>query len=116
MKFLMTNVLLSTLVSPILANLSLSQPQINPEYEKLSPYECAFDPLGSGPVPFSFRLFLLVTVYLLFDLDNGLLLPLQCGYQLPLPLTPFCWASTNLLLRTHRLIFEWSQGGMEWAE
>nr|YP_009178197.1 NADH dehydrogenase subunit 3 [Fundulus notatus]AJW75488.1 NADH dehydrogenase subunit 3 [Fundulus notatus] len=91
-------------------------PQMIPDYEKLSPYECGFDPLGSARLPFSLRFFLVAILFLLFDLEIALLLPLPWGDQLPSPMTTFSWASLVLILLTLGLIYEWVQGGLEWAE
>nr|BBG74533.1 NADH dehydrogenase subunit 3 [Eumecichthys fiski] len=91
-------------------------PQLNPDHEKLSPYECGFDPLGSARLPFSLRFFLVAILFLLFDLEIALLLPLPWGDQLPCPLHTFAWATSVLALLTLGLIYEWTQGGLEWAE
>nr|YP_004733002.1 NADH dehydrogenase subunit 3 [Histiopterus typus]BAK52349.1 NADH dehydrogenase subunit 3 [Histiopterus typus] len=103
-------------LSTILAIVSFWLPQMSPDHEKLSPYECGFDPLGSARLPFSLRFFLVAILFLLFDLEIALLLPLPWGDQLPSPLLTFLWASTVLVLLTLGLIYEWTQGGLEWAE
>nr|YP_009108183.1 NADH dehydrogenase subunit 3 [Ponticola kessleri]AIU56466.1 NADH dehydrogenase subunit 3 [Ponticola kessleri] len=114
---LMTTVILITIaLSTILATISFWLPQMNPDQEKLSPYECGFDPLGSARLPFSMRFFLVAILFLLFDLEIALLLPLPWGDQLPLPLISFSWATFVLTLLTLGLIYEWMQGGLEWAE
>nr|ABY21103.1 NADH dehydrogenase subunit 3 [Aulacorhynchus haematopygus] len=89
---------------------------INPDSEKLSPYECGFDPLGSARLPFSIRFFLVAILFLLFDLEIALLLPLPWATQLPSPTTTLTMTFTILLLLTLGLIYEWIQGGLEWAE
>lgn len=115
-SLLTTCILLAVFLSTILAIVSFWLPQMTPDYEKLSPYECGFDPLGSARLPFSLRFFLVAILFLLFDLEIALLLPLPWGDQLPFPLTTFAWASGVLVLLTLGLIYEWLQGGLEWAE
>nr|YP_002519645.1 NADH dehydrogenase subunit 3 [Canthidermis maculata]BAH10220.1 NADH dehydrogenase subunit 3 [Canthidermis maculata] len=116
MNLITTIILLTILLSSILAIVSFWLPQMTPDHEKLSPYECGFDPLGSARLPFSLRFFLVAILFLLFDLEIALLLPLPWGNQLDSPLLTFTWASTILLLLTLGLIYEWVQGGLEWAE
>nr|ACR50326.1 NADH dehydrogenase subunit 3 [Stegastes diencaeus]AFZ94817.2 NADH dehydrogenase subunit 3 [Stegastes fuscus] len=103
-------------ISTILAIISFWLPQMTPDHEKLSPYECGFDPLGSARLPFSMRFFLIAILFLLFDLEIALLLPLPWGDQLPSPLLTFSWAFTVLVILTLGLIYEWTQGGLDWAE
>nr|YP_009991993.1 NADH dehydrogenase subunit 3 [Crypturellus cinnamomeus]QNN84893.1 NADH dehydrogenase subunit 3 [Crypturellus cinnamomeus] len=107
---------LSFTLSALLTILNLWLAQSNPDTEKLSPYECGFDPLGSARLPFSIRFFLVAILFLLFDLEIALLLPLPWAIQLPYPLQTMLWTSIILLLLTLGLIYEWSQGGLEWAE
>lgn len=116
MNLITAVVSIAILLSIVLALVSFWLPQITPDYEKLSPYECGFDPLGSARLPFSLRFFLVAILFLLFDLEIALLLPLPWGDQLSSPLLTFTWASAVLVLLTLGLIYEWLQGGLEWAE
>nr|UPI55232.1 NADH dehydrogenase subunit 3 [Laterallus jamaicensis jamaicensis] len=107
---------LSLILSTVLIMLNFWLTQTNPDSEKLSPYECGFDPLGSARLPFSIRFFLVAILFLLFDLEIALLLPLPWATQLQSPTTTLTWTSTIILLLTLGLIYEWTQGGLEWAE
>nr|NP_443561.1 NADH dehydrogenase subunit 3 [Danacetichthys galathenus]BAB70255.1 NADH dehydrogenase subunit 3 [Danacetichthys galathenus] len=116
MSLLQVVIAASVLISSFLALLSFWLPQMSSDYEKLSPYECGFDPLGTARLPFSLRFFLVAILFLLFDLEIALLLPLPWGNQLLSPLLTFFWAVVILTLLTLGLIYEWIQGGLEWAE
>nr|YP_009344747.1 NADH dehydrogenase subunit 3 [Rocio octofasciata]ALR68994.1 NADH dehydrogenase subunit 3 [Rocio octofasciata] len=116
MNLVTTTIVISLVLSTILVTVSFWLPQMTPDHEKLSPYECGFDPLGSARLPFSLRFFLVAILFLLFDLEIALLLPLPWGDQLSSPLMTFIWAFIILTLLTLGLIYEWVQGGLEWAE
>nr|YP_010892938.1 NADH dehydrogenase subunit 3 [Butis melanostigma]WJQ22773.1 NADH dehydrogenase subunit 3 [Butis melanostigma] len=116
MNLITTVTIIAVALSTILAIVSFWLPLMNPDQEKLSPYECGFDPLGSARLPFSLRFFLVAILFLLFDLEIALLLPLPWGDQLFSPLTTFFCAFLVLSLLTLGLVYEWVQGGLEWAE
>nr|YP_009355449.1 NADH dehydrogenase subunit 3 [Synagrops japonicus]WNH22070.1 NADH dehydrogenase subunit 3 [Synagrops bellus]BAX03728.1 NADH dehydrogenase subunit 3 [Synagrops japonicus]BBU25820.1 NADH dehydrogenase subunit 3 [Synagrops japonicus] len=116
MNLITTVITIAIALSTILAVVAFWLPHMAPDHEKLSPYECGFDPLGSARLPFSLRFFLVAILFLLFDLEIALLLPLPWGDQLTTPLLTFIWASAVLILLTLGLIYEWTQGGLEWAE
>nr|YP_010355164.1 NADH dehydrogenase subunit 3 [Lichenostomus cassidix]UOF70158.1 NADH dehydrogenase subunit 3 [Lichenostomus cassidix] len=116
MNMILFMIILSLTLSIILTLLNFWLAQTNPDSEKLSPYECGFDPLGSARLPFSIRFFLVAILFLLFDLEIALLLPLPWATQLQSPTTTLTWTSILLLLLTLGLVYEWVQGGLEWAE
>nr|QSE22109.1 NADH dehydrogenase subunit 3 [Limnonectes pseudodoriae] len=109
-------VAMTILIVIILTTISFWLPLTNPNTEKLSPYECGFDPLGSARLPYSMRFFLVAILFLLFDLEIALLLPTPWATQLSNPTLTALWTSLILILLTLGFIYEWTQGGLEWAE
>nr|YP_009164698.1 NADH dehydrogenase subunit 3 [Nestor notabilis]AJG35669.1 NADH dehydrogenase subunit 3 [Nestor notabilis]ANJ78473.1 NADH dehydrogenase subunit 3 [Nestor notabilis]AYN50471.1 NADH dehydrogenase subunit 3 [Nestor notabilis]QOD97363.1 NADH dehydrogenase subunit 3 [Nestor notabilis] len=116
MNMIMFMITSTLALSTILITLNFWLTQMSPDSEKLSPYECGFDPLGSARLPFSIRFFLVAILFLLFDLEIALLLPLPWAIQLKSPTTTLTWTFIIILLLTLGLIYEWAQGGLEWAE
>nr|AGE47812.1 NADH dehydrogenase subunit 3 [Dicaeum kuehni]AGE47813.1 NADH dehydrogenase subunit 3 [Dicaeum kuehni] len=116
MNMISFTITLSLTLSIALTTLNFLLAQMNPDSEKLSPYECGFDPLGSARLPFSIRFFLVAILFLLFDLEIALLLPLPWATQLQSPITTLALASSLIFLLILGLIYEWTQGGLEWAE
>nr|YP_010044621.1 NADH dehydrogenase subunit 3 [Anneissia pinguis]QPF24644.1 NADH dehydrogenase subunit 3 [Anneissia pinguis] len=88
-----------------------------PSGNKNSPYECGFDPLNSARVPFSFRFFLVAILFLLFDLEIALLFPLP--YSLTIISNNFYVVFISvffIVLLSVGLVYEWMNGGLEWAD
>nr|AGN71173.1 NADH dehydrogenase subunit 3 [Eleutherodactylus atkinsi] len=109
-------VLITVLLTLVLTTIGFWLPSVAPDLEKLSPYECGFDPLGSARLPYSMRFFLVAILFLLFDLEIALLLPTPWAIQLPLPTQAIFWTLLIIILLTMGLVYEWTQGGLEWAE
>nr|YP_009730932.1 NADH dehydrogenase subunit 3 [Darevskia portschinskii]QBA55829.1 NADH dehydrogenase subunit 3 [Darevskia portschinskii] len=107
---------ITVFISTLLMIISFWLPQTLPDAEKLSPYECGFDPLGSARLPFSIRFFLVAILFLLFDLEIALLLPTPWAINFLQPMTTIVWTSTIIALLTTGLMYEWMQGGLDWAE
>nr|YP_010022379.1 NADH dehydrogenase subunit 3 [Teratoscincus roborowskii]QOL12735.1 NADH dehydrogenase subunit 3 [Teratoscincus roborowskii] len=108
--------LISAILTGALITISFWLPQTNPDMEKLSPYECGFDPLGSARLPFSLRFFLVAILFLLFDLEIALLLPTPWALNLPMPMITLLWTMVIITLLALGLLYEWLQGGLDWAE
>nr|YP_010592938.1 NADH dehydrogenase subunit 3 [Anomala corpulenta]QWQ49942.1 NADH dehydrogenase subunit 3 [Mimela splendens]WAB65621.1 NADH dehydrogenase subunit 3 [Anomala corpulenta] len=83
--------------------------------EKASPFECGFDPKSSARLPFSLQFFLIAVIFLIFDVEITLLIPLILTLKI-----------TNISMYTYIAIFfllilllglyhEWNQGALNWA-
>nr|AMB36477.1 NADH dehydrogenase subunit 3 [Brachygobius kabiliensis] len=116
MSLIMTTLLVSMFISSVLGVISLLVPIFFMAQDKVMPFECGFDPQSTARLPFSMRFFMVGILFLLFDLEIALLLPLPWGDNLAAPTTSFFWASLLLALLTVGLVYEWLQGGLEWAE
>nr|YP_009236607.1 NADH dehydrogenase subunit 3 [Trimeresurus sichuanensis]AMJ16543.1 NADH dehydrogenase subunit 3 [Trimeresurus sichuanensis] len=86
-----------------------------PDINKLSPYECGFDPLGNARSPISIQFFLVAILFILFDLEIILLLPIPWSISTN-QTTTTTMATTLLITLTLGLVYEWLQGGLEWTE
>lgn len=83
--------------------------------EKNSPYECGFDPKGSARLPFSLRFFLIAVIFLIFDVEITLLLPLANIINVT---SLSSWSLTGiffLVILLFGLYYEWKQGALEWS-
>merc|ERR1712243_386033 len=74
--------------------------------EKASPFECGFDPLGSARIPFSLRFFLLAVIFLVFDIEIILLIPLPLALAQGQILAPTLGAILFLLILIIGLVHE----------
>nr|QWA19094.1 NADH dehydrogenase subunit 3 [Xenopeltis hainanensis] len=87
-----------------------------PDVNKLSPYECGFDPLGDARSPISIQFFLVAILFILFDLEIVLLLPVPWSMSTNQPTITMMLTITLITLLTLGLLYEWHQGGLEWTE
>nr|YP_001382308.1 NADH dehydrogenase subunit 3 [Vampyroteuthis infernalis]BAF73636.1 NADH dehydrogenase subunit 3 [Vampyroteuthis infernalis] len=93
---------------------SLISKQSHKDREKNSPFECGFDPSSNTRSPFSMRFFLLVIIFLIFDMEIILLLPLIMN----IINTSSYWFMIStilfLLILLLGLYHEWNQGSLNW--
>nr|ART66023.1 NADH dehydrogenase subunit 3 [Polycheles coccifer] len=102
--------LLIMILSSLLAKKTIS------DLEKNSPFECGFDPKNSARLPFSLRFFLIAVIFLIFDVEITLLLPLTTILQMA---NIFSWCFTGLCFLFILLIglyYEWQSGALDWAD
>nr|AVN67260.1 NADH dehydrogenase subunit 3 [Platyzosteria sp. AUS3] len=83
--------------------------------EKSSPFECGFDPKSSARLPFSLRFFLIAVIFLIFDVEIALLLPMTIIMYSSNIMMWTIISTMFLLILLMGLYHEWNQGSLEWA-
>uniref|UniRef100_A0AAU7YUU3 NADH-ubiquinone oxidoreductase chain 3 n=1 Tax=Rhaphidophora duxiu TaxID=3229864 RepID=A0AAU7YUU3_9ORTH len=108
-----TIIMMLSIIVMLIATI-LSKKMIN-DREKNSPFECGFDPISSARLPFSLRFFLIAVIFLIFDVEIALLLPIIIIMQWS---NIMIWSTVStffLLILLIGLFHEWNQGALEWA-
>nr|UNO53890.1 NADH dehydrogenase subunit 3 [Haemaphysalis longicornis] len=82
--------------------------------EKLSPFECGFDPFSFSRVPFSLKFFYIGIVFLIFDVEIVIIIPFPIimNYNYYLFLS---FLIVNFIIFMG-LIFEWKLGMIDWLK
>ena len=111
--FLLLYLIISLLLSSIISVLSFLFSSRNPNKEKVSVYECGFDPFHNPGEPFSIWFFLIAILFLVFDLEISYLFPWSVGSFL-INLTGQVILLLFLVILVLGLIYEWVKGGLEW--
>nr|YP_003856701.1 NADH dehydrogenase subunit 3 [Mekongiella xizangensis]ADK77642.1 NADH dehydrogenase subunit 3 [Mekongiella xizangensis] len=94
---------------------TLSKKSIN-DREKNSPFECGFDPKSSARMPFSIQFFLIAVIFLIFDIEIVLILPIMIIMKSS---NLLIWSMSTLmflLILLSGLYYEWNQGALNWAK
>nr|YP_010397350.1 NADH dehydrogenase subunit 3 [Glycyphana fulvistemma]UQJ77457.1 NADH dehydrogenase subunit 3 [Glycyphana fulvistemma] len=83
--------------------------------EKASPFECGFDPKSSSRMPFSLQFFLIAVIFLIFDVEITLLIPLILTMNLCNLMSYFIVTVIFIIILLLGLYHEWNQGALDWA-
>ena len=82
--------------------------------EKLSAFECGFDPFGMGSSSFEVHFYLVGVLFIIFDLEIVFLYPwaLHLGV---LARPGFCAVVIFLSILTAGFVYEWQKGALDWS-
>ncbi len=84
-----------------------------PDPEKLSAYECGFEPFNDSRMEFDVRFYLVAILFIIFDLEVALLFPWAISLG-EIGIYGFWSMMFFLFLLTIGFIYEWKKGALEW--
>jgi NADH-quinone oxidoreductase subunit A len=85
----------------------------NPDPEKLSAYECGFNPFDDARMKFDVRFYLVAILFIIFDLEVAFLFPWAISLG-KIGLFGFWSMMVFLGVLTVGFIYEWRKGALEW--
>lgn len=95
-------IILSRILSPSL-----------PSKEKLSPYECGIEPVGTAWITIRLSYYLVALVFVIFDIEVLFLLPVLIVYK-NLGWLAFIEVGIFVLILVLGLIYAWKMKALEW--
>ena len=84
-----------------------------PDPEKLSAYECGFEPFNDSRMEFDVRFYLVAILFIIFDLEIAFLFPWAISLG-SLGALGFWSMMIFLAILTVGFIYEWKKGALEW--
>ena len=90
----------------------LSSPS-NPDPEKLSAYECGFEPFEDSRMEFDVRFYLVAILFIIFDLEIAFLFPWAISLG-NIGILGFSSMMIFLFILTIGFIYEWKKGALDW--
>ena len=85
----------------------------NPDPEKLSAYECGFEPFEDSRMEFDVRFYLVAILFIIFDLEIAFLFPWAISLG-KIGLLGFFSMMIFLFILTIGFIYEWKKGALDW--
>ena len=85
----------------------------NPDPEKLSTYECGFEPFNDSRMEFDVRFYLVAILFIIFDLEIAFLFPWAISLG-TIGLFGFISMMIFLFILTIGFIYEWKKGALDW--
>ena len=85
----------------------------NPDPEKLSAYECGFEPFNDSRMEFDVRFYLVAILFIIFDLEIAFLFPWAISLG-KIGIFGFVSMMIFLFILTVGFIYEWKKGALDW--
>ena len=85
----------------------------NPDPEKLSAYECGFEPFNDSRMEFDVIFYLVAILFIIFDLEIAFLFPWAISLG-TIGLYGYLSMLVFLFILTIGFIYEWKKGALDW--
>ena len=95
----------------IIINFALSPKNLDPE--KLSSYECGFEPFNDSRMEFDVRFYLVAILFIIFDLEIAFLFPWAISLG-NIGFLGFLSMMIFLFILTVGFVYEWKKGALDW--
>jgi NADH-quinone oxidoreductase subunit A len=105
--------MVATVLSVVMVCLPFFLAKNKPDNEKLSSYECGFEPFGDARAKFDVKFYLVAILFIIFDIEIMFLFPWAITLG-KIGLYGFCSMMIFLFVLTVGFIYEWKKGALDW--
>nr|YP_010698195.1 NADH dehydrogenase subunit 3 [Aphrophora memorabilis]WCH58176.1 NADH dehydrogenase subunit 3 [Aphrophora memorabilis] len=115
MKIMNSSMLIMLIISMLMMITMMISKKSFMDREKSSPFECGFDPINSPRISFSLHFFLMAVIFLIFDVEIVLILPITIMTKFMITKE---WMMSSLMLIIviiMGLYHEWNKGMLQWS-
>ncbi len=106
-------IVVSGVIAGAMVGASFVAAQQKPDPEKLSAYECGFEPFDDARRRFDVRYYLVAILFVIFDLEVAFLFPWAVSLK-HIGLYGFLSMMGFLAVLTVGFIYEWNKGALDW--
>lgn len=104
---------IAVVLSIVMAVLPMLVSRAKTDSEKLSAYECGFEPFGDARGKFDVRFYLVAILFIIFDLEVAFLFPWALALG-DIGMLGFWSMMIFLSVLTIGFAYEWSKGALDW--
>nr|UZZ44136.1 NADH dehydrogenase subunit 3 [Marilia sp. XG-2021] len=106
---------ISLILILLLMILFLTSKKKNNNFHNLSTFECGFNPISLARMPFSIHFFMMTIIFLIFDVEISLVMPLILCLSNSSLIYWFSLNSFFFYLLLFGLFHEWNQNMLKWT-
>ena len=112
-SYILIFVIISFLISLLIFFASYFLAFQNYDFEKLSAYECGFQPFEDARNKFDIKFYLVAILFIIFDLEVSFLFPWSI-YLNQIGFYGFWFMIFFLFILTIGFVYEWMKGALNW--
>nr|QZZ18290.1 NADH dehydrogenase subunit 3 [Empoasca serrata] len=112
--YLMILILLLLIV--IMSLISFISKKSITDVQKSNPFECGFNPMSSKRLPFSIHFFLIAVIFLIFDIEIIIILPMVLTLNSTVLYFWLLSSVSFIIILILGLYYEWLNGMLNWTK
>nr|UPL65214.1 NADH dehydrogenase subunit 3 [Megaris sp.] len=113
-KMIISVLMMSLIISMIYLLCSIISKKTMKMLEKMSSFECGFNSMSSSRLPFSIQFFLITVLFLIFDVEIVILLPIILSIKSMYSMTWLMTTNFIIIIITAGILHEWKNGALKW--
>nr|YP_011036647.1 NADH dehydrogenase subunit 3 [Xestocephalus ishidae]WRK21251.1 NADH dehydrogenase subunit 3 [Xestocephalus ishidae] len=113
LMFILTTITITTLVSVMI---SIVKKKSMMDKQKMSPFECGFNPMSFSRIPFSIHFFIISVLFLIFDIEIIIVMPMIITIKSSMFSKWLMTSMTIIIILIMGLYHEWNNGLLNWTK